>query len=118
MLAGLHTRYKIYEGSALLAEAGMVKYIPYSDPQTTGFYALAQPSFKLFRGFYSLFTAELYSQDWLNGTPRLVRVTPGFQWFLIPKIELRTEVSVTRTLGVALGEADPLTLMVQVSVWL
>ena len=118
ILSGLHARIKISDGSAILAEGGMIRYIPFADPMSTGFYGLLQPSFKIVRGFYALMTAEVYSQDWIDGTPRLVRFTPGFQWFLIPKVELRTEMSITRTLGQALGESDPLNLMVQVSAWL
>ncbi len=118
VLTGLHTRYKVTEGSAILAEAGMAKYIPYSGAQSTGFYALLQPSFRLTRGFYWLMTAEAFSQDWLAGTPRILRFSPGFQWFLIPKVEFRTDLELTRTLGVPTGDSDPLDLLMQVSVWL
>lgn len=118
-IAAFTVRHKVNEGTAIIGEFGALRYNTIAtDESTLGFYSFIQPSIRLVRGLYSLWTFDLYAKDWFKGTPRFIRIAPGIQWFAIPKVEFRADMQLARTIGFASGEADPLTLMLQVSAWL
>lgn len=118
-LGAFHNRFQFVEGSALLSEVGWVRNAPKNGTTSTnGIYFLMQPTFKIIRGLYGIWTLEFYSADFLSAANRTLRNTVGLQWFAVPKVEFRIEAASTRTFGISAVDRDPLNGMIQMGVWL
>ncbi len=117
-MASVHTRIGSGEGSALLAEAGVIREAPIAAGAKLGRYVLLQGHYRIVRGFHWVMTGEHYTDDTLNSVARLYRLTTGPQWFPVQRLEFRLEVQGARTTGVPAFGADTFSLLSQVHVWL
>lgn len=117
LLAGT-MRVGLSKGSALLAEAGLKqkKELSTGAAAQLGSYAWVETLLNLRRG-YNFLTSFEHSKNTINEpSPETMRLTAGFLFFPVPRIELRTTATNSKTYTETAGVADTWTLQGQVHV--
>jgi hypothetical protein len=113
-----HTRLKIFEGSALLLEAGQVHR---DSKSATGSrisrYGLLQAPIKATQGLYILGNLEFGKAN-LFGESSNLRWGPGIQIFPVQKMELRADLLNTQSYSVSNPAQSAWTFLFQTHVWL
>ncbi len=117
MLA-IHSRVGIPKGHSLLAEVGIAREITPVPSDKLGDFVFLQAMIRLARGWYCLMTAEQFAEDFYSEGARLYRVGPSVQYLPTQRVELRMDLTMTRTLGLTTINPDALALMTQLHLWL
>jgi hypothetical protein len=119
ILEALHLRAGIGKGSSVLGELGILMDTPEGSPRVWANYGFLQTMTRLGRGVHFLFTAEYKTSATFKPRERFFRVGPGFQYFPMQRLELRLDVTGTRTLGSdsIIQEADDIYGMGQIHLW-
>ena len=102
-----HARLGFSKGGSLIGELGRVVYAPENgsaDEESTYFFG--QALLRLFRGMHFITTFEFNSSEVGTTEQTVYRLAPGFMWFPVQRVEIRTEVYNTRTVSNALVTDD------------
>jgi hypothetical protein len=117
-MISLNSRIGAGKGSTVVFDTGLVRSAPYSAAATLGHYGVLQHSLALFRGFHLLSMLEYWAENAFGSSVRTVRFSPGIQYFLLQRLELRLDFSASRDFGSTEVNSDVLQLMPQVHIWL
>ena len=114
-LGAIHARLGFLEGSSLLAQFGVNREDPTDDGlgAYVGDSLFLQSTFGLARGWNLLFTFEHAVTDFGSGT-MLLRAGPSVQYFPMQRLEVRMDLTSTRTSGTTLVDPDILGLQTQI----
>ena len=114
-LGAIHARVGFLEGSSLLAQFGVNREDHIDDglEAYVGDSLFLQSTFGLARGWNLLFTFEHAVRDFGSGT-MLLRAGPSLQYFPMQRVELRMDLTSTRTSGTTLVDPDILGLQTQI----
>jgi hypothetical protein len=83
-------------------------------------YAYLQSATRLSRGLQLLFTAEFKTTDTFRPRPRVMTYGPSIQWFPFNRLELRSDLLASRSIGGVTESflpADSYTWLAQVHLW-
>lgn len=112
-----HGKIGIGKGSALLIEIGeTTKTQTAANRETKSRYTLTQGYFQTSRGAYGIMTIEYYKQN-LDRESYVMRFGPGFQYFPVPRVELRADIYNTRIFSDTLVSDDTWDLTGQLHLW-
>jgi len=90
-MTSIHYRFKLAEGSSLMAEAGLVQDQLKGLDQTTGSYFFLESLILLTRGYNFKATIERYNQKFDPAVPDQWKWSAGFLIFPAPRLEWRFE---------------------------
>lgn len=114
MLGALHARVGFSEGSSLLAEFSINREDPVDDglDAYVGDSLFLQSTLGVARGWNLLFTFEHAATDFGTGQ-LLFRAGPTLQYFPMQRVELRVDLTSSRTMGVDQVDSDQLAVQTQ-----
>jgi hypothetical protein len=114
----IHARLGFGDGDSLLTQIGTVREDPITQEAQTGVAFFTQSTTQLVRGLNLLFTFEYYTRAVGEVASRSYRAGPSLQYFPMQRLELRTDLQGTRTIGGNSLEQDNYALFTQIHVWL
>ncbi len=114
----IHARLGFGDGDSFLTQIGTVREDPITQTAQTGLYYFAQSTTQIIRGLNFLFTLEYYTRAVGEVASRSYRAGPSIQYFPMQRLELRTDLQGTRTIGGNSLEQDNYALFTQIHVWL
>ncbi len=113
----LHMKKGFGKGFSLMMELGQAnKTAPLRNSEFASRYAFIQSHFMLARGLYYMTTVEYMMPD-TELTDYVMRVSPGFQFFPMQRLEGRVEVTNTRNFSETSVVQDRWTIMGQLHLW-
>ena len=105
------------KGSALMVELGESSKTQVSgEVEIKSRYALTQGYFQTSRGAFGIMTMEYFKQN-LDRESYVMRFGPGFQYFPVPRVELRADIYNTRIFSDSLVSDDTWDLTGQLHLW-
>lgn len=115
-----HFRLGAGEGTALLSETGFIfeKIASNTRNQPTSQYWTTQTMTRLARGIALIGTFDYFALKSFGPGTRSITMGPGIQYFPLSRLELRSDLSVTRAVGATSVGPDQFSLLTQVHVWL
>lgn len=118
MLAS-HGRFKIGEGSALLAELGIFRQtLSSSDNPKFGSFSLVQSRHKFLKGIFGLMTFEHFIENLKESSTRFLRAGPSLELLPFPQLEFRIDFLGTYSARENSQSSNSYLLQVQTHVWL
>ncbi|MBH47928.1 MAG: hypothetical protein CME71_07120 [Halobacteriovorax sp.] len=112
-----HMKMGVGKGSALMVELGESTKTQISGAtETKSRYALTQGYFQTSRGAFGIMTMEYFKQN-LERESYVMRFGPGFQYFPVPRVELRADIYNTRIFSDSLVSDDTWDLTGQLHLW-
>ncbi len=91
-MAAVHYRQAVAQGSAVMAEYGLIQDDLQGVAKTRGSYNLLQSLISLTRGYNLKTTIERYNKDFKPSEPDIWRWSVGVLAFPLPRLELRGEI--------------------------
>ncbi|HVJ64764.1 MAG TPA: hypothetical protein VM901_05885 [Bdellovibrionota bacterium] len=118
LMNAVHARIGAGEGSAVLFEAGTVLQRSEIPQSTLGAYVMFENMIRAARGLHFVVAGEVSTNDTRAGAPRVFRLGPGLQWFLMNRVEWRTDLHLKRTSDAPTVEQDTVNFLTQIHLWL
>jgi len=112
----LFIKMKVGEASSIMAEVGQNDKELNAGGERTSRYSFLQNHMYISRGFYALFNFEYLNQD-IDEDTVLYKVGPGIQYYPWQRVELRVDLSNTKTYGAAVNTEDRWDLLSQIHLW-
>lgn len=112
-IGAVHARVQFKEGQGLLFEHGYIHERTQIPASTFSTYVFMQSLHRIFRGFHLMGNFEYYTQKAFSPHARFYRWGPSIQWFLVQRIELRSDLIHTRKVDSRLGDTKTWTLASQ-----
>lgn len=94
--AGVHLRKGFGNGSAALAEIGMIQDLPKTSENRTGYYLYTEGMQRFARGYHIFVTAQSYKDLLTSDRPDIVKTGAGLLVFPMQRLEFRLELENTR----------------------
>lgn len=95
---GVHSKYGLGHGSAILFEMGVLKDTPEFGDSTQGYYLYSEAIQKVVRGFHVFVTGQAYKADMTGSESDALRMGAGILAFPMQRVEWRIEVENQRAL--------------------
>lgn len=95
---GIHSKYGLGHGSALLFEVGLIDDTPKSGVGTKGYYLYAEAMQKIVRGYHVFVTGQAYKNDMTSAGQDILRTGAGILAFPMARFEVRIEVENQRAI--------------------
>lgn len=95
---GIHSKYGIGFGSALLFELGTIKNSPKVGDSTQGYYVFSEAMQKVVRGYHVFVNGQAHKSDMTSANSDTVRLGAGLLAFPRQRFELRIEVQNERNI--------------------
>lgn len=96
---GLHSKYGIGHGSALLFEIGTIKNEPKFGDSVQGYYVFSEAIQKVVRGYHIFVNGQAHKADMTSANSDTVRLGAGLQAFPRQRFEVRIEVQNERNIS-------------------
>lgn len=96
---GLHAKYGLGMGSALLFEVGLIDDTPEVGTARQGYYLYSEAIQKVVRGYHIFVTGQAYKDDMSGARPDNMKIGAGLLAFPLQRWECRLEVENTRQIN-------------------
>lgn len=114
-----HTRIGMGKGSALLSELGFIfETVKSSNSLRKQQYWVTQGMTRLAPGFNLITTVDYSTREAFRPGVRRVSFGPGFQYYPFSRLELRSDLLISKQIGAISVTEDELSWMSQVHIWL
>lgn len=95
---GVHSKYGLGHGSALLFEMGLIQDSPERGDSTKGYYLYSEAMQKIVRGYHAFVAGQAFKRDFSTSTADTIKFGTGLLAFPMARLEARIEVENTRQL--------------------